>query len=379
MQTLRVGLVAGEPSGDLLGAGVIAALRERCADVHVEGVGGPAMAGQGLASLYPMERLSVMGLVEPLRRLPELLRLRRALARRFAAAAPDVFLGIDSPDFTLGLERRLRRRGVTTAHLVSPSVWAWRRGRLRGIARGTDLMLCLFPFETGVYREHGIPVEFVGHPLADEIPEAVDRGAARARLGLAGADRLVALLPGSRGGEVARLAPLFLQTAARLYGSDPALRFVLPAANAARERQLQPLVAASGLPVTLCTGQARDAMAAADAVLVASGTATLEAALLRRPMVVAYRMSGLSWFGLSRLVDTPWVALPNLLARQPLVPEFLQREATPAALAAALGDILAGRSADTAAAFAAMHEQLRHDCAARVADALLRLCGRSGD
>lgn len=376
--SLRVGLVAGEPSGDLLGAGVIAALRERCADVRVEGVGGPAMARQGLASLYPMERLSVMGLVEPLRRLPELVRMRRALVRRFVSDAPDVFLGIDSPDFTLGLESRLRRRGVTTAHLVSPSVWAWRRGRLRGIARGTDLMLCLFPFETDVYRQCGIPVEFVGHPLADEIPPTVDGEAARARLGLAPGGRVVALLPGSRAGEVARLAPLFLQAAARLHARDDSLSFVLPAANAARERQLAPLVVRSGLPVKLCAGQARDAMAAADVVLVASGTATLEAALLRRPMVVAYRMAGLSWFLLSRLVDTPWVALPNLLAREQLVPEFLQHAATPAALAGALEASLAGRSADTGAAFASIHQQLRNDCAARVADALLRLSGRPG-
>jgi len=377
---VRVGLVAGEPSGDTLGASVIAALRARCPSLQVEGVGGPLLAAQGLESLYPMERLSVMGLVEPLRRLPELLRARRAIAQHFSGNPPDVFFGIDSPDFNLGLERRLRDRGVKTAHLVSPSVWAWRRGRLRGIARSTDLMLCLFPFEVGIYHDHGIPVQFVGHPLADEIEPVVDREAARSRLGIAPAGRLVALLPGSRAAEVVRLAPVFLETAARLYARDDSLSFVVPAANPEREQQLRPLVDGSAVPVTLVSGGAQDVLAAADVALVASGTATLEAALLRRPMVVAYRMAGPTWFFLSRMVDTPWVALPNLLAGHQVVPEFLQEEATPQALAAALEPLLQegpDSRSSWADEFARLHEQLRNDCAARVADALLRLAGRA--
>ena len=374
---LRIGVVAGEPSGDVLGARVIAALRERHAGLSLEGVGGPAMAAQGLVSLYPMERLSVMGLVEPLRRLPELLGLRRRLAAHFAANPPDVFLGIDSPDFNLSLERRLRKRGIRTAHLVSPSVWAWRRGRLRGIARSTDRMLCLFPFETDIYSEHGIPAQYVGHPLADEIPKAVDRAAARVALGLAPAGKVLALLPGSRAAEVDRLAPLFLDTARRLGDTFGDLGFVLPAANAERARQLEPMLKRAGLPVTLVQGRAREAMAAADAVLVASGTATLEAALLKRPMVVAYRMAGPSWFVLSRLVKTPWVALPNLLAGKELVPEFLQGQATPRALAGALEPLLAGEDGGMEEQFGTMHDALRNDCAARVAGALEKLAGQT--
>ena len=218
---MRIGVLAGETSGDLLGSRVLAALRARFPGLLVEGIGGPLMEAQGLHSMFPMERLSVMGLVEPLKRLPELLRIRRAVYQHFAANPPDVFLGIDSPDFNLHLERRLRERGIRTAHLVSPSVWAWRRGRIRKIGRAVDLMLCLFPFETEIYDRHGIPACFVGHPLADEIPPQADRAAARQALGLDPAATVLALLPGSRAAEVRLLAPLFLQAARLLRQSDP--------------------------------------------------------------------------------------------------------------------------------------------------------------
>ena len=373
---MRIGVLAGEPSGDMLGSRVLQGLRARVANLQVEGVGGPRMQAQGLDSMFPMERLAVMGLVEPLKRLPELLRMRRALLRHFSANPPDLFLGIDSPDFNLTLERRLRQRGIATGHLVSPSVWAWRRRRIHKIRRAVDLMLCLFPFETAVYRQHGIAVRCVGHPLADELPPYSDREAARAQLGLAPAGKLLALLPGSRAGEVRLLARSFLQAASLLRRADPLLSCVLPAASAGRAAELAPLLAEfADLPVTLVEGRSREAMTAADAVLLASGTATLEAALLKRPMVVAYRMGALSWQLISRLVKTPYAALPNILAGRPLVPELLQGAATADALAAALQPLLAGNDAarQQQAAFDDLHCQLRHDFAASSAQALLEL------
>ncbi len=375
---MRIGVLAGEASGDMLGARVLAALRQRFPDLLVEGIGGPLMEAQGLRSMVPMERLSVMGLVEPLQRLPELLRIRRALLDHFSASPPDLFLGIDSPDFNLRLEQQLRTRGVTTAHLVSPSVWAWRQGRIRGIKRAVDLMMCLFPFETAIYQQHGVPVRFVGHPLADEIPLQPDRNAARRLLGLPPAARVLALLPGSRGGEVRLLAPLFLQAAALLKQSQPGLAFVLPAASAARSKELEALLATHrSLGVTLVQGHSRDAMAASDAVLLASGTATLEAALLKRPMVVAYRMGALSWLVLKQLVRTPYAALPNILAGRALVPELLQRAATPTAIAAALQPLLAGGEAVAAQvqAFDGIHRSLSRGFGERAAEALAELVG----
>jgi len=327
----------------MLGARVLAALRRQFPGMVVEGIGGPQMAAQGLASLFPMERLSVMGLLEPLARLPELLRIRRAMFDHFSAAPPDLFLGIDSPDFNLGLERRLRARGVTTAHLVSPSVWAWRRGRVRGIKRAVDLMLCLFPFETGVYAQHGVPASCVGHPLADELPDDPDPVAPRRALGLDPDATVLALLPGSRSGEVRLLAPLFLQAARRLQSTFPGLALVIPAAGEQRLAELRAAVACyPGLNVTLVAGRSLEVLAACNAALLASGTATLEAALLRRPMVVAYRTGRINWWLLQRLVSTPFAALPNILAGRELVPELLQAAATPAALASALQPLLAG-------------------------------------
>ncbi|PLW70387.1 lipid-A-disaccharide synthase [Pseudohalioglobus lutimaris] len=373
---LRVGVLAGEASGDILGSRILAALREQCDQLIVEGIGGPLMEAQGLRSMFPMERLSVMGFVEPFKRLPELLRIRRAVFEHFRDDPPDLFLGIDSPDFNLRLERKLRECGIPTAHLVSPSIWAWRQGRIRKIKRSVDLMLCLFPFETGVYREHGVPVRFVGHPLADELPATVDAAAARRDLGLEPDGRLLALLPGSRGGEVSMLAPLFLQAARDLWQQQPDLSFVLPAANAEREAQLRTLLAEQpDLPVTLISGRSREAMAAADAVLLASGTATLEAALLKRPMVVAYRMAALSWWLISSLARTEYVALPNVLAGRALVPELLQDRATPEAVVACMQPLLkAGEAAaDQLQAFDEMHRELARGYAGESAHALLEL------
>jgi len=379
---LRIGVVAGEPSGDILGARLLAALQSQFDEVVVEGIGGPLMQAQGLQSLFPMERLSVMGFIEPLQRLPELLRIRRKVLRHFRDNPPDLFLGIDSPDFNLAIERKLRRCGVLSAHLVSPSVWAWRQGRVRKIKRAVDLMLCLFPFEIDIYQRHAIPVRFVGHPLADEIDPQLSRQAARDALGVAAASKLVALLPGSRESEVRYLAPRFLQCARSLYQADPDIRFLLPAANAARraeiDRQLQMY---PELPLTVLSGQAREALAAADVVLLASGTATLEAALSQCPMVVTYRMSGLSWWLVSRLVRTPFAALPNILGGRALVPELIQGDATAAAMAAALQSLLS--DPETAQrqlqGFSVIHQALRRDFATSAASALVELVAAANE
>jgi len=375
-QAFRLGIVAGEASGDELGSRVIAALRARCGELVVEGVGGPRMVAQGMRSLYPMEPLCVMGYIDPLKRLPQLLRMRRGLSRHFRDHPPDVFLGVDAPDFNLALERRLRRNGLRTAHLVSPSVWAWRRSRLRTIRESVDAMLCLFPFETDIYREQGIAVQCVGHPLADDIPVDVRPAAARAALGLAPAGKVVALLPGSRAGEIAAMAGLFLRVAQRLWQHDGSLSFLLPAANAQREQELRRhLRGFPGLPVTLLAGRSREAMAAADAVLCAAGTATLEAALLRRPLVVAYRTDALSWRLLSALVRTEFVALPNIIAGSALVPELLQGAATVDALVVELARLLSndGIAPALRAHLDDLHLRLRRGSAARVAQALLAL------
>ena len=376
MAGLRIGILAGESSGDILGSRLIIALKKQFGDVQFEGIGGPLMEAQGLESLFPMERLSVMGFIEPLKRLPELLRIRGSLYRHFSDKPPDIFIGIDSPDFTLHLEQKLRKVGITTAHLVSPSVWAWRKRRIRKIKRAVDLMLCLFPFETDVYREHEVPVAFVGHPLADEIPLRVESGAARAVLGLPAEGKILALLPGSRSGEVRLLAPLFLQTAQRLKRRDTQLSFVMPAANDARIGELENLLLGyPELSVVLVKGQSREVMAAADAVLLASGTATLEAMLLKRPMVIAYRMAAFSWAVISRLVTVKYVGLPNLLAGRALVPEFIQNDATPEAMAMALEAQLstATDGAELISQYDSIHRQLALDFSARSAAAIAAL------
>jgi len=370
---LRVGVLAGETSGDILGSRLLAALHKRYPGLQIEGIGGPLMQAQGLNSLFPMERLSVMGFVEPLKRLPELLRIRRSVYRHFMANPPDIFIGIDSPDFCLRLAWKLRRAGIPTAHLVSPSVWAWRRGRIRKIGRAVDRMLCLFPFETAIYKQHAIAADFVGHPLADEIPPQIDRAAARAALGLPASGRLLALLPGSRGGEVNLLAPLFLAAAQRLARADPELRFVLPAASAERMAQLEALLPAfQGLPLTLVQGRSREAMMAADAVLLASGTATLEALLVQCPMAVAYRMSPLSWALVSRLVKTPFAALPNILAGRALVPELIQDAVTVEALVGAVQPLLYNShvTQEQRQGFAFVHQALALGFGGRCADAV---------
>ncbi|HKJ10567.1 MAG TPA: lipid-A-disaccharide synthase, partial [Gammaproteobacteria bacterium] len=325
---IRIGIVAGEPSGDLLAADLMRAVHERVPDAVFEGVAGPRMIEAGCRALYPLERLSVMGLVEPLKHLPGLLKMRRGLRRHFMAERPDLFIGVDAPDFNLSLEASLKAAGIPTVHYVSPSVWAWRRYRLHKIARAVDRMLTLFPFEADFYREHGVRVSFVGHPLADLIPADIDSRAARRDLGLAEQGPLIALLPGSRESEVARLAQPFVETAAWCLKRRPELRFVAAFASAATRQLFEQAQArwAPSLPITLIDGRSREAMCAADAVLLASGTATLEALLLKRPMVVAYRLAPLTYWLARRLVRTRYYSLPNLLAGRRLVPEITQHE-----------------------------------------------------
>lgn len=371
MAQLCVALVAGEASGDILGSGLMRALKARHPNVRFIGVGGPLMEAEGLVSSFPMERLAVMGLVEVLGRLRELLKRRKALVADLIAQRPDVFIGIDAPDFNLDIELKLRRAGIKTVHYVSPSVWAWRQKRVLKIREGCDLMLTLLPFEARFYEEQGVPVRFVGHPLADTIALSADREAARVELGL-GDGPVVALMPGSRGGEVGRLGALFLDTARVLLEHVPNLRFVVPCANAARRAQLEQMLAGRELPVTLLDGRSHQALAACDAVLIASGTATLEALLYKRPMVVAYRLAPVTFWILKRMVKSPYVSLPNLLAQRMLVPELLQDAATEQALAQALLPLLADGRGQTEH-FEQIHHSLRRDASNQAADAVLAL------
>lgn len=373
---LTVALVAGEASGDILGSGLMRALKARHPHVQFIGVGGPLMEAEGMVSRFPMERLAVMGLVEVLGRLRELLARRKQLIAELIASRPDVFIGIDAPDFTLNIELKLRQAGIKTVHYVSPSVWAWRQKRVLKIRQGCDLMLTLLPFEARFYEEQGVPVRFVGHPLADTIALQADRSEARTQLGLAGEFPLVALMPGSRGGEVGRLGELFLDSAQLLLQSKPDARFVIPCANPQRRAQIEQMLEGRTLPVTLLDGGSHTALAACDAVLIASGTATLEALLYKRPMVVAYRLAPLTYWILKRMVKSPYVSLPNLLAQRMLVPELLQDDATPQALVERLLPLLAGGGEQTSG-FDAIHRTLRRDASNQAADAVLQLIGRN--
>lgn len=351
-------LVAGEDSGDLLGADLIEALRARFPDARFVGVGGPRMRGAGCETWHDISELSVMGLAEVLRHLPRLLRLRAALARRFTALAPDVFIGIDAPDFNLGLEKKLKRAGIRTVHYVSPSIWAWRENRAAKIGQSADLVLCLFPMEPPIYARHGVNARFVGHPLADRFPLVPDRDAARRELGLAPDTPVLAVLPGSRSSEIHRLGAIFLEAARRVAVEIPGLQIVVPAANARCRNELDSLLNESGR-VLLLDNHADRAMIAADVVLLASGTAALEAMLAKRPMVVGYRIARLTHavvkgFG---MLKTNVYSLPNILAGKALVPELMQDDCTVERLAGAILELFgdADRRAELTQEFERMH------------------------
>lgn len=379
--SLRIGLVAGEASGDLLGAALMVALRERLPAVEFVGLAGERMRAAGCEALGSSEELAVMGLVEPLRHLPRLLRLRSRLQQEFLQRGVHAFIGVDSPAFNIGLARRLRERGLITAQYVSPQVWAWRRGRVKQIAAAVDAVLCLFPFEPAVYAGQPVRAEFVGHPLADQIPLQSQRVVARVALGIAPEARVVAVLPGSRMGEVQRLGSDFIAatTELRRLVQDP-LHFVVPLVGERVGAAFREQLRAAGVQMQLVERRADEVLAAADAALVASGTATLQCMLHGCPMVVAYRFAPLTAFIARdlKLMKAKYFALPNLLADAPLVPEFFQAEVTPTALAAALRDALqdSARREYLRQRFHAFHQQLRQGGAGRAANVVLELLDR---
>ena len=371
-------MVAGEASGDWLGANLLREMRTRWPGMRASGIGGAAMVKQGFEAWWPCERLAVRGYVEVLPRYLELVRMRKELGRRILQARPDLFIGIDAPDFNLDLEIRLRAAGIKTIHYVSPSFWAWRADKLRKLKQAADLVLCVFPFEPALLEAQGIRARYVGHPLASAIPLQPDQAAARLSLGLNPSDTVVALLPGSRASEIQHLAGRFLEAAAIMARARAGLRFVVPAVPTLAH-QVRKLVQAAGMTesIMLLEGRSHEALAACDLALVASGTATLEAALFKRPMVIAYHMNPLSWRITRGKRLQPWVGLPNILCQDMVVPEFLQERATPQALAQTMLAWLEQpeRADALRQTFATMHQTLRRDTAAITLQAIEDLCG----
>lgn len=376
MSMVTVAMVAGEASGDLLAAHLIAALKRHLPEARFVGIGGLQMQREGFDAWWPSEKLAVHGYAEALRHYRELAGIRKRLLARLIDRRPDVFIGVDAPDFNLWLEERLKARGVPTIHYVSPSVWAWRAGRLGKIARSVSHMLALFPFEPDIYRRNGIPVSYVGHPFADMIPLDVNRAAAKEQLGVAKAGPVFALLPGSRQSELRQLASLWVNTARCLRERFPDSVFLVPLVSRETRRMFEEAIWRQGaqeLPFKLLFGHAREALAACDAALVASGTATLEAALLKAPMVIAYRLAPLSWHLMRRMRLQPWIGLPNILAGRFVVPEFIQQDASAENLAQALGNLVGDTQVKAAIerVFQSLHRQLRQGTADKAAAAIL--------
>ncbi len=373
-------MVAGEASGDVLGADLIRALKKQFPKAIFEGIGGPKMQAEGFQSLFQMDRLSVMGFIEPLKRLPELLRMRRTVIKRYLENKPAAFIGIDSPDFNANIEFKLHQAGVKTVHYVSPSVWAWRQGRIKKIKKSVDLMLCLLPFEAQFYEQHQVPVRFVGHPLAGQLASQPDTQAARQQLSLDSDRPVLCIMPGSRAGEVDMMSEVFLDTAQSVVASVAGLQLVIPAANNARYAQLQDILATRPeLEISLILQQSHTAMAASDAVLLASGTTALEAMLLKKPMVVSYKLGALTYKLVSPFIKTPFVSIPNLLANKMLVPELIQDQAKVSHLATAVLNALdkAKRPA-LVACFNELHQQLAVESGVIAASAIAELVGSGG-
>lgn len=375
-EPILVGMVAGEASGDFLGSHLIAALRERVPGLRFVGIGGPRMEGQGLESWFPMEKLAVRGYVEVLRHFLEILSIRRKLERRLIETRPKLFIGVDAPDFNLGLERKLKRAGIPTVHYASPSLWGWRGGRMASIAKSVDKMLVLFPFEEALYRDAGVPVAYVGHPLADETSDDDGTAIAREQLKLHAARKVIALLPGSRQSELRYMARGFVETAKLIAARQPAVNFLVPLISRETRAIFEEAVYAAGaadLPITVLFGHAREALAACDVALVASGTATLEAALARKPMVITYKMASLTARLMARMATVPYAGLPNIIAGEFVVPEILQDDATPENLAQAvlnsLNDPVVSRKLPER--LDGLRRMLRMDTAARASEALL--------
>jgi lipid-A-disaccharide synthase len=377
---MRLAMVAGEASGDLLAGLLLAGMKARWPALNAVGIGGPQMIAQGFDAWWPSDELAVRGYVEVLRHYCRIAGIRRQLATRLLAAPPAAFIGVDAPDFNLDLEGRLKAAGTKAIHFICPSIWAWRGERVKKIVRNVDHVLCLFPFEPALLEQHGIAATYVGHPLADAIPLETPRATARRVLSLATADAVVALLPGSRRSEVECIAPLFLRAAARLHRQRPELRFVLPMAPGLRGL-IEPMLTrhAPSTPIALLDGRSHEALAACDVTLIASGTATLEAALFKRPMVIAYRMNPLSWQLMRRMRYQPWVGLPNILCREFVVPERIQGDADPTTLAA---DVLAWLDAPARIdalkqRFTELHHLLRRDTARTATDAIAQVLAQS--
>ena len=378
MTAPRFGMVASEASGDLLAGLLLGGLRARWPDLAAQGIGGPKMAAQGFEAWWPHDKLAVRGYVEVLSHYRELAGIRNQLAERLLAAKPDLFIGVDAPDFNLDLEARLKAGGIRTVHFVSPSIWAWRGKRIEKIRQAVDAVLCIFPFEPEIYAKSGIAAHYVGHPLADTIPLEVPRTEARAALGL-GDESVVALLPGSRRSEIQYIAPRLFAAAAEMAGLRSGLRFILPVVPGLRHL-IEPLRRqyADRVTVELLDGRSHEALAACDVTLIASGTATLEAALFKRPMVITYAMHALSWQMMKRMKYQPWVGLPNILLRDFAVPELIQGDATPERLAHAtlawLDD--APRCAELQRRFQALHLELKRDTARAATDAIAEILAR---
>jgi lipid-A-disaccharide synthase len=374
--SILVGMVAGEASGDFLGAHLIAALRERVPGLSFVGIGGPKMEAQGFESWFPMEKLAVRGYVEVLRHFLEIHAIHRKLGRRLIEARPRLFIGVDAPDFNLPLERKLKRSGIPTVHYASPSLWAWRGGRMSAIAASVEKMLVLFPFEEPLYRDAGVPVAYVGHPLADLTSEDNGTAAAREQLKLPATRKIIALLPGSRQSELHYMAGSFIETAKLIAARQPAVHFLVPLISRETRAIFEEAVYAAGaseLPMTVLFGHAREAIAACDVALVASGTATLETALARKPMVITYKMAGFTAFIMKKMGYLPWVGLPNIIAGEFVVPEILQRDATPENLSQAvlnsLNDPVVNRKLPER--LDRIRLLLRKDTAARASEAIL--------
>jgi lipid-A-disaccharide synthase len=373
---LRVGIIVGEASGDLLGAGLISELQKQFPQLQFEGVLGPKLCALGGRQLFDMQRLAVMGIVDPLKRLPELLSMRRQLIKHFTENPPDVFFGIDAPDFTLGIEKALRKKNIKAVHYVGPSVWAWRQGRIKGIKKSVDLMLTLFPFEKDFYDKHGVPAVTVGHSLADSIPMEVDREAARKQLGLNDAPTL-AILPGSRMSEVSHMAALYLQAAQKLKQKLPHLQFVVPLASSKVAEKFHTIKdeVAPELEVTCIDGQAQCAMIASDAVLITSGTATLEAALVKRPMLVAFKAGWLSAAIVRRMYKLPYFSLPNIILGEHFVTELFQEQATVENIVPEVLKLFESKEyqAQVQKKFSTIHKALKKDANKIAADVVVNL------
>lgn len=375
---MHIAMLAGEASGDILGAGLMKALQVHYPNARFSGIGGEKMQALGFESLFAMDRLSVMGIAEPLKRLPELLSIRKHIKQHCLEQKVDVFIGIDSPDFNLNIERFVKQHGIPSVHYVSPSVWAWRQGRIKGIKQSVDLMLTLLPFEAAFYEQHQVPVCFVGHPLADDIAMETDTQAARQVLAIGSEKKVLCLMPGSRAGEVSKMGELFLQVAEQLPNQANTV-FLLPAANAARRAQINTIIEAfPHLTIQVLDGQSHLAMAASDAVLLASGTTALEAMLLKKPMVVAYKAAALSYAIISRMVKSRFVSLPNLLANDEVVPELIQSQARLDTLLPEVEKSLYDAQYREAqrAMFYSLHESIRADASSTAAQAIVELLNK---